>query len=490
MKTITRRNLVQSLVAGAVVLGFDPVSRSWVTTASAAGGSVNFPGLDGLLLTDATSRAAYAHDFGNTVHRTPLAVLKPGSVHDVEKAVKFCRNHDIAVAARGQGHSTFGQSQVQGGLLIDMSTLSQVEEINDDYAVVQAGAIWQTVLEASLPLGLSPPVLTGYVGLSVGGTLSMGGVSGMSYQRGAQVHNVLELDVVTGKGKLVTCSLTENQPLFKAMLGGQGQCGIIVRAKLPMVPNPPLARNYLIRYTDSAVFFQDMFTLISRGEVGGVYATVLPNPLGGWVYELNVVQFFVPGNEPDDAALLANLAYPPAALQALDMPALVFHLQVTFLMDFLKSIGQYDVPHIWGDVYLPASQTQTFVEDTLAAMTPADVGTFGFVLLIPVCNHSSKAPAFRLPNEDLVFLFDVLTAGYNDPEYLAAQTTRTRAMYEDARDIGGKLYPIGSTPMSHDDWVAHYGAAYPLFRAAKRAYDPRGIMTPGPGIFDDDDCED
>src|SRR6185436_12816524 len=137
----------------------------------------------------------------------------------------------------------------------------------------------------------SPPVLTGYVGLSVGGTLSMGGVSGLSYKRGAIVHNVLELEVVTGKGKLEVCSATQNPALFEAVLGGLGQSAIIVRAKIPMIPNPAMARNYLVTYVDSGNFFDAMQTLIDHGDVDGVYGTILPNPGGGWVYQLNVVQF-------------------------------------------------------------------------------------------------------------------------------------------------------------------------------------------------------
>src|SRR5262249_44551475 len=154
--------------------------------------------------------------------------------------------------------------------------------------------------------------------------------------------------------------------------------------------------------------------------------------------------------------LLRDVPITEAPLAVQDMTALDFHLQLDGLLLFLKLIGQFDVPHVWGDIYLPGSKVHSFVDDTLSTLTPAAVGAVGFILLFPVRNHAPNAPAFRLPNEDLVFLFDVLTSGVFDDSYLAAQMARTRAMYERARDIGGTLYPIGSTPMSHADWVAHY----------------------------------
>jgi FAD/FMN-containing dehydrogenase len=36
--------------------------------------------------------------------------LKPGSVNDVVELVRFARRNGIKVAARGQGHSTQGQT--------------------------------------------------------------------------------------------------------------------------------------------------------------------------------------------------------------------------------------------------------------------------------------------------------------------------------------------------------------------------------------------
>jgi FAD/FMN-containing dehydrogenase len=102
----------------------------------------------------------------------------------------------------------------------------------------------------------------------------------------------------------------------------------------------------------------------------------------------------------------------------------------------------------------------------------------------PVKNLFPKAIAFRLPSERLVFLFDVLTAGDPaDPTYAPTQIPKARARFEAARAIGGTLYPIGSTPMSKQDWAQQYGPLYPVLRALKAVFDPANILTPGPGIF-------
>src|SRR5262249_22709926 len=136
-------------------------------------------------------------DFGHLVNRRPIAVLEPGSFEDVQRMVAFGRTHGIRVGARSGGNSVFGQSQVEGGILINLRTLVKPPMFDNDSVEVSAGMTWSEVLSASLEHGLRPPVLTHNVELSVGGTLSVGGMDGGSYRHGAQVDNVLELQVVT-----------------------------------------------------------------------------------------------------------------------------------------------------------------------------------------------------------------------------------------------------------------------------------------------------
>ena len=492
MTKTSRRTFAKGLAGGigAVVLGFDPVRRSWVTSAFAGSPTISLPNLDGVLLTDPSSVAAFADDFGHIVHHTPTAVLQPGSIEDVLRAVGFCRDNGILVAARGQGHSTQGQSQVQGGLVIDTSTLNAIDEIDAGHVWVQAGRTWKDLLKTLVPLGLHPPVLTGLVGLSIGGTLSMGGIGPASFRHGAIVDNVLELEVVTGKGQLLRCSPTVLPDLFNAVVGGVGQYAVIVRAKIPTLPVLPNARAYVVPYVDPNAFFAAVNTLTSAGKVDGVYALLFPpwatqqNPTGVWLYALNVNVFFAPQNPPNDADLIFTpLGVPAQSVQITDSDTLTFDTSVDTLFDQLNSLGLVDVPHVWGDVFLPASQTPAFVQSSLASLTPSDLGPASFVLVFPVLNRSPSAPAFRLPAEPEVFLFDVLTADTVSGYDVTTETAKARARFEAARAVGGTLYPIGSTPMAAADWAAQYGPVFQGLVAAKAKYDPLGILTPGPGIF-------
>ncbi len=485
MSMLSRRTLLQGLGATAVV-GFSSSARAWVGHHSRSHAFHRCPRLDGELVTDPTSLEEYSTDAGYSITETPVAVLRPGSVRDIEKMIRFCNRHDILVAARGQGHTTNGQALVQGGLVIDMSTLSTVHSMTSTRAFVDAGLTWNSLVHQTVPAGLTPPVLTGYLGLSVGGTLSVGGISS-SNAHGAQVDHVRSLEVVTGRGRREHCSPHHNRDLFYAALAGLGQCSIITKAELDLVPAKPLVRLCTIDYTDPAAFFTDMRTLLNRGEWDDIYNFGLPNPAGGFIYQLTLGKFYGPGEEPDEADLLRDLSVPPEAAVSQDVPYLDYILRVDVVIDFFQAIGFWDgVMHPWYDVFLPDSTVEPYVTNVTSNLTLEDVGPTGFLLLFPQKRSKLTRPWLRVPDDDWVYLFDILTAAAT-PGYDAAFDERMRArnrlLFDRARELGGTRYPIGTLDFDQNDWRRQYGRLWRPFERLKHRYDPRGVLTPGPGIF-------
>jgi cytokinin dehydrogenase len=157
--------------------------------------------LDGELRFDEATRSAAADDFGHLVHRVPEAVLLAGSADDVAKTIRWAAGRGRKLAPRGNGHSTFGRSQVDRGIVADTSRLRSIGAVEGDRIVVGAGATWSEALDVTLAQGMTPPVLTDYLELSVGGTLVVGGVGGTTSALGVQADNVIEVEVVTGTGE-------------------------------------------------------------------------------------------------------------------------------------------------------------------------------------------------------------------------------------------------------------------------------------------------
>jgi cytokinin dehydrogenase len=484
---ISRRTFLHGTLAGAVVIaGFDTGLRSWVSAAEihrATALAENFPSFDGVLLLDDASRAAAADDFGHLVHRQPLAVLKPGSVEDVVKLVQFARRNNIDVAARGQAHSTQGQAQVEAGVVVDMSTLATVHEVNSTNALVDGGTRWLDLLNQTIPQGLTPPTLVDFLELTVGGTVSLGGIGSQAFRFGPNVDNVTELQVVTGEGDLVTCSATQNKSLFDAARSGLGQFGLIVRARVRLITAPPNARLYQAFYSNLPDFLSDLEKLIDDGRFDTVQGFAVPDGAGSWLFQLETAKYFAPGNEPDDASLLSGLAFNPGTQTAQDMTYFGYLNRLAPLIAFLRQIGVWDLPHPWVNLFVPAVNAQTLIGETLANLTVDDVGQ-GPILIYPFNRELFRTPFFRVPDSRHFFVFSLLrNAVPPTPERIAQLIAANRTLFERATMLGGKRYPFDSVPMTKHDWQKHYQPLWGKFVSAKRHFDPDEIMTPGQGIF-------
>ncbi len=478
-----RRAVLQSLIASTIVIGFDLGDRSWVTSASATSLFASLPPLDGVLYTDQATREKAGDDFGHIVHRQPIAVLKPGSLEDITRIIQFARTYKLKVAARGQGHSTYGQSQVEAGVVIDMSTLNKIHFIGADRAIVDAGVVWSQLLQQTLQQGLTPPVLTDYVELSIGGTLSVGGIGGATHRYGVQVDNVWELQVVTGEGKLETCSEFQNRDLFAAVLAGLGQCGIIVQATIKLIPAATNARVFLLYYDNLAAFTRDQRLLIADERFNYVEGQVVSNNSGGWRYMLEAVSFYSPPAVPNNNLLLASLNYIRGTEQIEDKSYFDFLNRLAPVVDSLKSIGVWSYPHPWLNLFVPDSAIESFVGEVVSTLTLADTGQ-GPILLYPVKTNRFQLPLFRVPQEKVVFLFAILrTAAPPEDAVVTRMLDDNRRLFERNRNLGGYRYPVDAIPFSQKDWLQHFRPVWGKLVSAKRRYDPDNVLTPGQGIF-------
>lgn len=174
-------------------------------------------GFRGEILRSGSLLEKMSTDFALTITSRPEAVLRPSNLEDVAAAVKIANELHIPLAARGSqvSHSAGGQAQANNGILVDMSCLSSVDFIDNDSAVkCGPGTFWDEVIRQTLRKGLMPPVINDYQYLSVGGTISMGGIGFVSHQYGLQAAYVKEMDVITGRGDIVTCTSDINKDLF------------------------------------------------------------------------------------------------------------------------------------------------------------------------------------------------------------------------------------------------------------------------------------
>jgi cytokinin dehydrogenase len=492
MKQHVSRREFTKLAIGAAIVGFNPDARSWVMqTSDATHPFDRVPKLDGALLLDDESRRAIATDEGNMFHRVPAAVLRPVSVQDIVAMVRYANQHKLKVAIRGDGHSRYGQTQAEAGVVIDLRSLNAVRVRTPHSADAQPGAFWSAVADATLPKGLTPRLFPGtcLALITVGGTLSAGGIGNMSPRYGALVDNVTDLDVVTGDGRLVTGSPERESELFDMVLAGQGQCGVMVRAGLPLMPAPTHVLYHELTYTDLDAYLTDQLRLAHEGRFDGQRGTMMRDQSGTWSFRIEIGKFFTPPSEPNIGALEGDLHFASAAAPR----RMTYHDYLYLLETRGSPAGAGGAgsgrPSPVITMWIPASATRTYLDNILSLSPKASAlvpfqGTEQFGCY-PLNTRRFTRPLFKVPNEEQAFsiwLFRSVKAG--DEAALSALLASNRELLAKMTAVGGKRYAPYSMVISSEEWQAHYGPeVWRRFVAAKAKYDPNRVLSPHPAIF-------
>jgi cytokinin dehydrogenase len=426
-------------------------------------------------------------DFGRLVTLKPRAVDRPAAA-DVAGLLREATANRVKVAPRGQGHSIYGRPLVEDGLVLDMGAFNTIGPISADRVTVGAGVTWRDLLDATLKEGLAPPVLTNYLGLSVGGTLAIGGIGGSSSRHGLQTDQVLELDVVTADGRQLRCSPSANRDLFDAVRAGLGQCGIVTAATLRLVRAPSRVRRFQLFYRDLATLAAEQRRLLDNGRFDQLQGAVLPGPAdgprGGWRYQLDGAVFHDGSLVADDRRVLDGLSDERSAAVVIEASYRDDALAFDKLRGVLVANGQWSHPQPWLLTFLPGRSAEAVAREILDELKAADIGPFGRVTFYPMSAAAVRTPLVRLPDEGpdkaVVFVLNIIRIpASNDRAAAERMVAHNRRLYERIRDRGGVLYPVSALPMSMGDWQRHFGPAWSGFQEARRRYDPAGILTPG-----------
>jgi decaprenylphospho-beta-D-ribofuranose 2-oxidase len=195
--------------------------------------------------------------------RVPATVVRATTIDALRAAAETPSR--TGLIARGMGRSYGDAAQRRDGLVLDATGL-QVFDLDADAGIVtaQAGATLAQLLAALQPAGWVLPVVPGTQHVSVGGAIACD-IHGKNHgTAGTFGHHVLALGLLTASGEVV--SLTPEEDLMAATIGGMGLTGVILwaRIKLRRLRSAAVSVD-----TDRAESLDELFSLLDGP--GGSY---------------------------------------------------------------------------------------------------------------------------------------------------------------------------------------------------------------------------
>ena len=168
-------------------------------------------------------------------------IVQAFTEEDVVKAVKMAKTEGLKISVGGAKHSMGGHSFYEKSIHIDMTGLDEVIGLSSDQTIlrVQSGTTWKQVQEFLNPKGLAVIAMQGPNIFTVGGSISVN-AHGWDIDRGQVAETIAWLRIVDSKGEVVKCSSTENEELFRLVMGGYGLFGVILDAGIFVTSNKML----------------------------------------------------------------------------------------------------------------------------------------------------------------------------------------------------------------------------------------------------------
>ena len=159
----------------------------------------------------------------------PGIVLQPDSAEQVAQALDFARRHPLApLSVRSGGHGISGRSTNDGGIVIDLRRLDDIEVLDVERRLVRVGpgARWMQVAAALAEHGWA--LSSGdYGGVGVGGLATAGGIGFLARDHGLTIDHLRAAEVVLADGSIVRTDAETRPDLFWALRGAGANFGIV-----------------------------------------------------------------------------------------------------------------------------------------------------------------------------------------------------------------------------------------------------------------------
>jgi FAD/FMN-containing dehydrogenase len=342
--------------------------------------------------------------FNGLVDRSPAVIARCASAGDVSMAVRYARLNDLPISVYGGGHGVTGSAVVDDGICIDLRGMKSAE-VDVAARVVRAdgGLTWGELDAATQDHGLA--VTGGRVSTTGVGGLALGSGSGwLERSLGFTCDNLVEAEVVTATGDVVTASATQNPDLFWALRGGGGNFGIVTRFTLQLHEVGPIVLGGMLMYPafmgrELVRFYRD-FMLSAPDEVGSGLAFItappeefVPEPVRGQPV-IGIVLCYAGDVEEGQRVLAPLLEFGPPGL------AMVQPMPYVAVQQLIDPGNQKGLLNYWsGDFFTDLPDEAV---DTLVDIATQPVSPFTQIILVPgggaVARVDDDATAFGQRN--------------------------------------------------------------------------------------------
>lgn len=154
---------------------------------------------------------------------------------------------------------------------LDVSGLTDVIAVDPGARTADVAGMctYENLVAATLPHGLAPLVVPQLKTITLGGAVTGLGIESTSFRNGLPHESVLEMDILTGAGDVITASRDQHPDLFHAFPNSYGTLGYSVRLKIELEPVKPFVALRHLRSRSLTELVEVMDRIVETGGLDG-----------------------------------------------------------------------------------------------------------------------------------------------------------------------------------------------------------------------------
>jgi FAD/FMN-containing dehydrogenase len=403
-------------------------------------------------------------DFGAWCRARPMVIACASTTEAVAHVVRTCRAEGAPLVVRGAGHSLYGQTLNEGGVVLLNRGSPEVRVSADGAVEVSTRTTWSDLERTLRRHGRTAPVLTDYLGLTVGGTLAVGGYGARSVSAGAQTEQVLRLQLVLPNGDVTWVEPTEE--LFGFALASLGAVGVIDRVVMRTLPRRAMSRISVERVPRWGDLAADLLEL-ERSSPDGFWAAQML-----WEPNAEVLTHTLEDADREADFRLRERSVWSTVVQD---HASWSHQRREILLSLFGRRAK-----LWTDYVFEAGA----VPAALSLMDQMRVekcweGLPTILYLLPIRREFRRAPpllAAHAGTTATTLCFGVGVYMFPDPKQVPEASLALTRWSEVCRALGGRPYRYGFTPLSDCARRDIYGRVGDRLRLLRRQLDPLNLF--------------
>jgi FAD/FMN-containing dehydrogenase len=483
MKPISRRQFLKR--SGYAAVGLAAASNAWLL--HGCGDSENTwtalaNQLNGQLLLPNNPEYPTTGLSENTIAANirPAGIALCANAQDVQTSILWAQDNGMPLVAQSGGHSYGGYSTTEGLMIsvrpINGVTVDRASRIATIGSGMQLGNLYNTLFSEGLFLPAGRCTSVGIAGFVLGG-----GFGFETRQFGLTADHMIQTEIVTADGEILTCSEAQNPDLFWACRGGGGgNFGINTSFTMQVVPIVPTTYGKLAwSYEDADAVWAVLQELAitapdAMGMRNGI-ARSRPSPNAPSMSAVSALFiYFGPEEEARDLLAPALTAAPPTEVTILTgtiADATAFVAEESAPNGFLAKSAYAEVP-------FPGEGVSTVIDFLNRWPDSSRAVVFDLHTVGGVSNAVSRtATAYVHRGAQACFEYEADWFPDATPAQIAESVAWVEALGEAIRPyFNGEAYQNFIDPTLIDWQQKYYAENFDRLVAVKRMVDPRNVF--------------